>query len=157
MQDTIFPTPVSTDAWSLPLAGTAKMLMATTWLFRPFFGWILVIWNRFCWKEEFIYIKWWDLPRHWDTYYSIGVQIVSCTLSSDSVLSESTGSFNSVISVLVNEISFDKKISQSVCVFQLTLGLEEHYSPSPLGDLNGLLWRPIGVLFKLWHLNMIYF
>ena len=32
-------------------------------------------------------------------YYSTGVQIVSCTLSDDSVLSESTGLFNPVLSV----------------------------------------------------------
>ena len=37
------------------------------------------------------------------------------------------------------------------------LGLEEHYSPSPLGDFNGLFEGLIGVLFKLWHLNMIDF
>ena len=36
------------------------------------------------------------------------------------------------------------------------LGLEEQYSPSPLGDFNRLLEGLIGVLFKLWHLNMIY-
>ena len=35
-----------------------------------------------------------------------------------------------------------KKISQSECVFQLMLGLEEHYSPPPLGDFNRLFWRP---------------
>ena len=36
-------------------------------------------------------------------------------------------------SVSANEISFDKKFSQSDCVFQLMLGLEESYSPSPFG------------------------
>ena len=49
------------------------------------------------------------------------------------------------------------KISQSDCVFQLMLGLEEHYSPSPLGDFNRLFEGLIRVLFKLWHFNMIYF
>ena len=48
-----------------------------------------------------------DQPLVYD--YSTGVQIVSCTLSRDSVLSESTGLFNPVLSVSTNEISFDKK------------------------------------------------
>ena len=48
-------------------------------------------------------------------YYSTGVQIVNCTLSSDSVLSDSTGLFNPVLSVSANEIAFDKKLAiQSV-------------------------------------------
>ena len=52
---------------------------------------------------------------YWVPYYSTGVQIVSCTLSSDSVLSESTGLFNPVLSVSANEIAFDKKLAnQSV-------------------------------------------
>ena len=37
------------------------------------------------------------------------------------------------------------------------LGPEEHYSPSPPGDFNRLFDGLIGVLLKLWHLNMIYF
>ena len=41
------------------------------------------------------------------TDYSTDVHIVSCTFSSDSVLSESTGLFNPVLSVSVNEISTD--------------------------------------------------
>ena len=70
-------------------------------------------------------------PTHYLTivdFYSTGVQIVSCTLSSDSVLSESTGLFNLVLSVSANETSFDKKLANQ-CVFQLMLGLEKHYSP----------------------------
>ena len=47
--------------------------------------------------------------------YSTGVQIVSCTLSSDSVFSDSTGLFNPVLWVSANEIAFDKKLAnQSV-------------------------------------------
>ena len=46
--------------------------------------------------------------------YSTAVQIVSCTLSSDSVLSQSTGLFNPVLSVSPNEISFDKKIANQI-------------------------------------------
>ena len=59
-----------------------------------------------------------DLAHNYDVRngdYSTGVQIVSCTLSSDLVLSESTGLFNPVLSVSANEISFDKKLAnQSV-------------------------------------------
>ena len=37
------------------------------------------------------------------------------------------------------------------------LGLEEHYSPSPFGDFKGLFEGLVGVLSKLWHLDMISF
>ena len=36
------------------------------------------------------------------------------------------------------------------------LGLEEYYSPSPLGDFNRLFDSQIWVLFKIWHWNVIY-
>ena len=48
-------------------------------------------------------------------------------------------------------------MSQSDCVFQLMLGLEEYNSPSSLGDFNTLFEGLIGVLFQLWHLNVINF
>ena len=51
-------------------------------------------------------------------------------------------------SVSANEISFDKKISQSNCVFQIRLGLEENDFPSPFGDFNRLFEGLIGELFK---------
>ena len=60
-------------------------------------------------------------------------------------------------SVSANEISFNKNISQSYCVFLLMLGLEEQYSASSLVDFNRLFEGLIGVLFKLWHLNIVYF
>ena len=49
------------------------------------------------------------------------------------------------------------KNNQTNSVFQLMLGLEEHYSASPLGDFNRLFEGQIGVLFKIWHWNMIDF
>ena len=56
-----------------------------------------------------------NLKTEQKRHYSTGVQIVSCTLSSDSVLADSTGLFNPVLSVSANEIAFDKKIAnQSV-------------------------------------------
>ena len=42
-------------------------------------------------------------------------------------------------SVSANEISFDKKISQSDCVFQIRLGLEENDSPLHLVASPGFL------------------
>ena len=42
-------------------------------------------------------------------------------------------------SVSANEISFDKKISQSDCVFQIRLGLEENDSPLHLVTSTGFL------------------
>ena len=60
-------------------------------------------------------------------------------------------------SVSANQISFDKRISQSDCVFQLMFGLEEHYSPSPLSDFNRLFEGQMKILFKIWHLNTPYF
>ena len=38
-----------------------------------------------------------------------------------------------------NEISFDNKISQSDCVFQIRLGMEENYSPLHLVTSTGFL------------------
>ena len=75
-------------------------------------------------------------------FYSTCVQIVSCTLSSDLEFSESTGSFNPVLSVSANEFSFDKNLANQIIFQLMALGLEEHYSPSPLGDFNRLFWRP---------------
>ena len=48
--------------------------------------------------------------------YNTGVQIVNSTLSEDLVLSESTGSFNAVLSVNQWNI-FWQNIIQSDCVF----------------------------------------
>ena len=72
------------------------------------------------------------------SYYSTGVQIVSCTLSDDSVLSESTGLFNPVLCVSQWNL-FWQKISQSDCVFQIRLGLEENDSPLHLVTSTGFL------------------
>ena len=71
-------------------------------------------------------------------YYSTGVQIVSCTLSDDSVLSESTGLFNPVLCVSQWNSSWQKN-SQSDCVFQIRLGLEENDSPLHLVTSTGFL------------------
>ena len=42
-------------------------------------------------------------------------------------------------SVSANEISFDNKISQSDCLFQIRLGMEENYSPLHLVTSTGFL------------------
>ena len=71
-------------------------------------------------------------------YYSTGVQIVSCTLSDDSVLSESTGLFNPVLCVSQWNL-FWQKTSQWDCVFQIRLGLQENDSPLHLVTSSGFL------------------
>ena len=64
-------------------------------------------------------------------------------------------------SVSANEISFDKKISQSDCVFQIRLGLEENDSPLHLVTSTGFLrpnWRIIqnmALKYVLFFLNDI--
>ena len=68
--------------------------------------------------------------------YSTGVQVVSCTLSAGSVLSDSTALFNLVLCVSQWNL-FWQKISQSDCVFQLMLGKKTN-CPSPLSDFNRL-------------------
>ena len=93
---------------------------------------------------------------HWSITpnYSTGVQIVSCTLSDDSVLSESTGLFNPVLCVSQWNLFWQKKIR--LCLSnQVRPGRE--WFPSPLGDCNRLFKGLIGELFKIWHWNMFYF
>ena len=91
------------------------------------------------------------------SYYSTGVQTVSCTLSSDSVLSDSTGLFNPVLSVSANEIAFDKKLANQSVSFNWCLAWKNIILPLHLVTSTGFFEGLIGVLFKLWHLNMIYF
>ena len=50
-------------------------------------------------------------------HYSTGVQIVSCTLTGDLALPESTGLPKQVLSMSVNEISFDKKSVNQITFF----------------------------------------
>ena len=92
----------------------------------------------------------------WDYYYSTGVQIVSCTLSDDSVLSESTGLFNPVLCVSQWNLFWQKNKPMRLCLSnQLRPGRE--WFPSPLGDFNRLFESLIEELFKIWHWNMFYF
>ena len=49
------------------------------------------------------------------------------------------------------------KNSQFDCVFQLMLGLEEHYSLSPFGDLNRLFWRPNWSIIQILTSKIIYY
>ena len=37
------------------------------------------------------------------------------------------------------------------------LGLEEHYSPSPLGDFNRLFWRPNGSIIQIMTFKFDFF
>ena len=72
------------------------------------------------------------------------------------------GCFNPVLSVSQRNL-FWQKITSQIVSFQLMLGLEEHYSPSPLGDLcswycsnqiylSSCLIRP----FRMWRLYQRY-
>ena len=89
-------------------------------------------------------------------YYSTGVQIVSCTLSDDSVLSESTGLCNPVLCVSQWNLFWQKNQSIRLCLSnQVRPGRE--WFLSPLGDFNRLFEGLIGELFKIWHWNMFYF
>ena len=89
-------------------------------------------------------------------HYSTGVHIVSCTLSDDSVLSESTGLFNPVLCVSQWNLFWQKNQPMRVCLSnQVKPGRE--WSPSPLGDFNMLFEGLTGEFFQIWHWNMFYF
>ena len=84
------------------------------------------------------------------------VQIVSCTLSDDLVLSESTGLFNPVLCVSQWNLFWQKNQPMRLCLSnQVRPGRE--WFPSPLGDFNRLFEGLIGELSQIWHWNMFYF
>ena len=92
----------------------------------------------------------------WSPYYSTGVQVVSCALSDDSVLSESTGLFNPVFCVSQWNLFWQKNQPIRLCLSnQVRPGRE--WFPFPLGDFNRLFEGLIGELYKIWHWNMFYF
>ena len=123
-------------------------------------GWYNVTWWH-CWVYEPIGSHDGFMGNHpWHKsracYYSTGVQIVSCTLSDDSVLSESTGLFNPVLCVSQLNLFWQKNQPIRLCLSnQVRPGRE--WFPSPLGDFNRLFEGLIGELFKIWHWNMFYF
>ena len=84
--------------------------------------------------------------------YSTGVQIVSCTSSDDSVLSESTGLFNPVLCVSQWNLFWQKNQPMRLC--QVRPGRE--WLPSPLADFNRLFGGLIGELLQIWHWNMFF-
>ena len=88
--------------------------------------------------------------------YSTGVQIVSCTLSDDSVLSESTGLFNPVLCVSQWNLFWQKNQPMRLCLSNQVRSAREWF-PSPLGDFIRLFEGLIGELFQIWHWNMFYF
>ena len=90
------------------------------------------------------------------TDYSTGVQIVSCTLSDDSVLSESTGLFNPVLCVSKWNLFWQKNQPMRLCLSNQVRSAREWF-PSPLGDFIRLFEGLIGELFQIWHWNMFYF
>ena len=83
--------------------------------------------------------------------YSTGVQIVSCTLSDDSVLSD-----NPVLCVSQWNLFWQKNQPIRLCLSnQVRPGRQ--WFPSPLADFNRLFEGLNGELFKIWHWNMFYF
>ena len=82
---------------------------------------------------------WTDAKR----YYSTGVQIVSCTLSDDSVLSESTGLFNPVLCVSQWNLCWQKNQPMRLCLSNQFWPWREWF-PSALGDFNRLSEGLIG-------------
>ena len=94
--------------------------------------------------------------QYFVTFYSTGVQIVSCTLSDDSVLSESTGLFNPVLCVSQWNLFWQKNQPIRLCLSNQVRSAREWF-PSPLGDFIRLFEGLIGELFQIWHWNMFYF
>ena len=92
----------------------------------------------------------------WKQYYSTGVQIVSCTLSDDSVLSESTGLFNPVLCVSQWNLFWQQNQPIRLCLSNQVRHGRKLF-PSPLDDFNRLFEDLIRELFKIWHWNMFYF
>ena len=90
------------------------------------------------------------------SFYSTGEQIVSCTLSDDSVLSESTGLFNPVLCVSQWNLFWQKNQPMRLCLSNQVRSAREWF-PSPLGDFIRLFEGLIGELFQIWHWNMFYF
>ena len=70
-------------------------------------------------------------------YYSTGIQIISCTLSDDSVLSESTGLFNPVLCVSQWNLFWQKNQPMRLCISNQVWPGREWFS-SPPGDFNRL-------------------
>ena len=97
-----------------------------------------------------------NLWKSWSLDYSTGVQIVSCTLSDDSVLSESTGLFNPVLCVSQWNLFWQKNQPMRSCLSNQVRSAREWF-PSPLGDFIRLFEGLIGELFQIWHWNMFYF
>ena len=97
-----------------------------------------------------------DLVCNMNCYYSTGVQIVSCTLSDDSVLSESTGLFNPVLCVSQWNLFWQKNQPMRLHLSNQVRSAREWF-PSPLGDFIRLFEGLIGELFQIWHWNMFYF
>ena len=121
---------------------------------------VFSIQNHPLWRNLHIGNWWWlDLyisDPYGFLYYSTGVQIVSCTLSDDSVLSESTGLFNPVLCVSQWNLFWQKNQPMRLCLSNQVRSAREWF-PSPPGDFIRLFEGLIGELFQIWHWNMFYF
>ena len=112
------------------------------------------------WRSWYLYVWWGWIPDFRPMYlntetlnYSTGVQIVSCTLSDDSVLS---GTYLTRYSVSANEICFDKKSATQAVSFKSGLAWKRMIPPPP-GDYNRPFECLFEELFKIWHWNLLNF
>ena len=76
-----------------------------------------------------------------NVYYSTGVQIASCTLSSDSVPSESTGLFNSVLCFKQWKLSWQKNYPIRLCLSTHVKPGKKLFSLCTWGLLQAF-WKP---------------
>ena len=134
-----------------------ELILQISWNIFLAFKWILVMTSgqtisHYTTAKLSVYV--WNHDLIW--YYSTGVQIVSCTLSDDSVLSESTGLFNPVLCVSQWNLFWQKNQPMRLCLSNQVRSAREWF-PSPLGDFIRLFEGLIGELFQIWHWNMFYF
>ena len=89
-------------------------------------------------------------------YYSTGVQIVSCTLSDDSVLSESTGLFNPVLCVSQWNLCWQKKSANEIVSFKSVLAWKRMI-PLSTWWLQQAFWRPNWIIIPNMTLKYVLF
>ena len=98
------------------------------------------------WSRKVLTATPWRTGKYVVEFYSTDLQIVSCTLSGGSILSESTELSNRVLLVSQWNLFSQKEISQPDCVFQPMLGQEDMFPP-PLGGFR-LFEDLVGALLK---------
>ena len=88
--------------------------------------------------------------------YSTGVQIVSCTLSDDSVFTESTGLFNPVLCVSQWNLSWQKNQPMRLCLSNQVRPGREWFSPLSTWWLQQAFWRPYWIIIPNMTLKYVF-